>query len=98
MTIQLFLAMFTIGAAISTILTEALKKAVSQKFSSNLLALIVSLVVGLGGTSSYYYLMDIPFSGKNIVCMLLMTVSMWIGAMVGYDKIKQVIGQIKEQK
>jgi hypothetical protein len=90
--------MFTIGAAISTILTEALKKAVSQKFSSNLLALIVSLVVGLGGTSSYYYLMDIPFSGKNIVCMLLMTVSMWIGAMVGYDKIKQVIGQIKEQK
>jgi len=94
MNITLFLLMFVIGAAVATIMTEALKKAVSQKFSSNILALIVSTVVGLGGTSAYYYLAGIPFTGQNIVCMILMTVAIWLGSMVGYDKIKQLIEQI----
>lgn len=98
MTIQLFLIMFTIGAAIATILTEALKKAISQQFSTNILALMVSVLVGIGGTSAYYYLTDIPFTGQNVVCMILMSVSIWIGSMVGYDKVRQIIDQIKEQK
>ena len=98
MTIQLFLIMFTLGAAVSTVLTEAIKKAASQTFPTNAVALIVAALVGTGGTSAYYYLAGIPFTGQNIVCMILMSVSIWIGSMVGYDKIKQIIDQIKEQK
>ena len=98
MTIQLFVVIFTIGAAVSAILTEAIKKAVSQSFPTNAIALIVAATVGVGGTSAYYYLIGIPFSGQNIVCMILMTIGMWIGSMVGYDKVKQIISQIEEQK
>lgn len=94
MTIQLFLMMFTVGAAVSIVITEALKKAVSQKCSSNLLALVVAAVVGAGGSSIYYYMTDIPFTGKNIVWIVLLAVAMWLGSMCGYDKIKQLIVQI----
>lgn len=95
MTIQLFLMMFTVGAALSMALTQALKKAVSQKFSSNLLNLLVSLAVGAGGSSIYYYMTDISFTGKNVVWILLLVVALWGGSMNGYDKVKQLIEQIR---
>lgn len=93
MTIDMFLFLFTIGSTLSSFLTEALKKALT--LSSNIIALISALVVGAGGTFSAYILMDVPMSPKNIVCLVLMTVLVWIGSMIGYDKIIQTISQLK---
>lgn len=94
MTLTTFLFIFFIGATAASLFTEALKK-VFWDMSSNLIALITSAVVGVGGTIIAYILMDIPLDSKNIVCIILMTFLIWLGSMIGYDKVIQTIEQIK---
>lgn len=94
MTLTTFLFIFFIGATAASLFTEALKK-VFWDMSSNLIALISSAVVGVGGTVIAYILMDIPLDSKNIVCIILMTFLIWLGSMIGYDKVIQTIEQIK---
>lgn len=93
MTITLFLSLFTLGSMVSSLLTETVKKATD--ISSNLIALINAFVVGLAGTSAAYALMGVPFNLQNIICIILMTVCIWIGSMIGYDKVIQTISQIR---
>ena len=93
MTITLFLSLFTLGSMVSSLLTEAVKKATD--ISSNIIALINAFVVGLAGTSAAYALMGVPFNLQNIICIILMTVCIWIGSMIGYDKVIQTISQIR---
>lgn len=94
MTIELFIFLFTIGSLAASLLTQALKKAF-KNISNNFLALAAAIFVGIMGTYGAYILMDIALTPKTIVCLVLMSVCIWIGAMVGYDKVLQTITQIK---
>ena len=94
MTITLFLSLFTIGSMVSSLLTEALKKAFSE-LSANIVALIDAFAVGLIGTAMAYQLMGVEWNAQNIVCLVLMVFCIWVGSMVGYDKVLQTISQIK---
>lgn len=94
MTIELFIYLFTIGSVASSLLTQALKKSFTD-ISNNMLALISAVIVGLIGTCSAYILMGILFDLKNVVCIILMTICVWVGSMVGYDKVIQTLAQIK---
>lgn len=94
MTIQLFIFLFTIGSAVSSIFTEALKKALKD-ISSNIIALINACVVGILGTFSAYILMGIEFTLPNVICIALMTLCIWVGSMVSYDKVMQTLAQIR---
>lgn len=94
MTIDLFIYLFTIGSAVSSLLTQAVKKALPN-VSSNILALVDSVAVGIIGTVFAYILLDITFTAKNIVSIVLMAVCIWIGSMLGYDKVTQTIKQLK---
>lgn len=101
MSTTLFTLLLTVFSAVSVLLTEAIKKSFDnsgKKYSANVLALINALVVGCGGTAVVYLLLGIPFVLTNIVCLLLMGGAVWIGSMVGYDKVKQLIIQISEIK
>lgn len=95
MSIELFMSLLTICTAISPLLTQALKKAFKE-LPSNIVALAGAIIVGAGGTISSYILMDIPFNAKNIICIILMSFCVWLGSMVGYDKIMQTIAQIRK--
>ena len=93
MTVTLFLSFLTLGSAVSSLMTEALKK--SLTISTNVIALINAIVVGAGGTSAAYVLLDVSFSSQNVICIILMTICIWIGSMIGYDKVIQTISQIR---
>ena len=93
MTIQLFMFLFTIGSLVSSLMTEAIKKSFEQ-VSTNVIALADSILIGLIGTVFAYILIGIPFTLANVVCIILMTVCIWIGSMIGYDKVKQTLEQI----
>lgn len=98
MTITLFMALLVILAVAVSLFTEAVKKYLDEtktKYSSNIVVLILSVIVGAGGTALMYLLLGIPFTTANILCMLLMAVAVWVGAMVGYDKVLQMIEQVK---
>lgn len=101
MTISLFLTLIVTLATAVSLLTEAVKKSFEGtkiKYSSNVVVLIVSVIVGIGGTALTYMFLGIPFTTPNIICMVLMAVAVWIGSMLGYDKVLQMIEQIKTIK
>lgn len=93
MSISLFLWLFTVGSMAASLLTQALKKALDM--SSNLVALINALIVGAAGTTAAYILMGVPLNLQNIICIILMSLCIWIGSMIGYDKVIQTISQLR---
>ena len=95
MSIDLFLAILFAGSLTASLITEAAKKAYPET-SANILALINAIVVGIAGTSCIYIFLDMPFNAKNVLCIPMMALCIWIGSMVGYDKCLQTIAQIKE--
>ena len=101
MTLTLFMILFAIFAVIVSLITEAVKSLFDKlevDYSSNVVVLIVAIMVGAGGTAIVYIFMGIPFILTNILCMPLMALAVWVGAMVGYDKVLQMIEQIKTIK
>lgn len=97
MTVTLFITIVTLGAAVSSLLTEAIKKAYNnaeKEHSANVIALINAVVVGGIGTAVVYMLRGIPWTINNIICLILMILVVWIGSMIGYDKIIQLLKQI----
>lgn len=97
MTIELFIFLFTVGSIVSSLLTQVFKKNL-KNLSCNIIALINAGMVGMGGTIIAYVLMDIEFTPKNVVCLILMTFCLWVGSTVGYDKVLQTIAQLKGGK
>lgn len=98
MTITLFVTLFATMAVAVSFLTEAVKKLFEDsqyKYSTNLVVLIISAVVGILGTAVAYISLGIAFTFINVICMLLMAVAVWVGSMVGYDKVIQMVEQIK---
>ena len=97
MTVTLFITIFTIGSMACGLLTEAIKKAyenASKEYSANVIALVDALIVGGLGTAGAYMLLGIEWTVNNIICLVLMIVVIWLGAMLGFDKVKQTIEQL----
>lgn len=98
MTLTLFISLLVVFSAVVSLLTESTKKFLEEvkiNYSSNIVVLILSLLVGVFGIVIAYASMGIPYSASNIVCMILMPIAVWVGSMVGYDKVIQMIEQIK---
>lgn len=98
MTITLFMALIVVLSIAVSLLTEAVKKffeGTKVTYSSNVVVLILSIVVGIVGTAIAYVSLGITFTPPNILCMLLMAVAIWVGSMVGYDKVIQMVEQFK---
>ena len=96
MNVNLFLILLSAFSVISGLVTEAIKKMVSDKanLSYNLVALIVALIVGGVGCGIYYQLNGILFTANNIIYMILMGFSSGLVSMVGFDKVKQAVEQL----
>ena len=98
MTITLFVTLFTVGATVAGLFTEAIKKAyqnAGKQYSPNVIALIDSVAVGGLGTAAAYMLLGIPWTVNNVICLVLMMVVVWLASMLGYDKIMQLLEQVK---
>lgn len=94
MTINLFLVLFTVGALIASLLTQALKK-LKEDVPANILAFIDAFVVGVAGMVIYYIIEGIPFTAANIAYIVLMAFCIFLSSTVGYDKCMQTIEQIR---
>lgn len=97
MTFMLFITLFTIGSLVASLLTEALKKAFDEAricYSSNLIALIMAIVVGVAGMMAAYVILNVPFDAVGIICIAFMALAIWVGSMIGYDKVKQLLEQL----
>lgn len=100
MTTTTFLTLLSAFTVLSGLTTEGIKNLISDKsnMSYNIIALIVSLIVGGIGCAIYYQLNAIPFDVNNVIYMILMGLASGLCSMVGFDKIKQAIEQIVGKK
>ena len=94
MTVEIFLTLLVFFSTATSLATEAFKKLVGNKIPYNILVLIIAMIVGCVGVYIYYILNNIEINSINIIYLILMGIANWIGAMVGYDKIKQLINQM----
>lgn len=100
MTVTMFIMLLTAFSTLTGLCTQGLKKLLDEQgvaYASNLLACIVGLIVGVCGTAAYYIIDKIQFNAVNVVCMVLMGVASAVGAMVGYDKLMQMLKQLVEK-
>ena len=98
MTIQIFLILLTLFATMTSLFTEAFKKLLdgaNKSYSANIVASVAAALVGGVGTVLYYIIVGLPWTPINIICIPLMIIANWLGATLGYDKVKQTILQIK---
>ena len=100
MTTTTFLMLLSSFSVLSGFVTEGIKKLISDKanMSYNIIALIVSLIIGGVGCAIYYQLNAIPFDVNNVIYMILMGLASGLCSMVSYDKLKQCIEQISGNK
>lgn len=97
MTVTIFLIILMACAAITSLLTEGIKKFLDGQgvtYASNLLVLIIAVIVGCGATVLYYVNYQVPLTALNAVYLALMGIANWLGATLGYDKVRQTIMQI----
>ena len=96
MTLTLFITLVMTLALVSSLLTEAVKKIFGTD-KPTLVDAIISAITGQGGGVACYILMGIAFTPSNIVCLILLAPTIWLGSTLGYDKVIEVIKQIAEK-
>ena len=98
MNLSIFISLVTILSSISSLFTQAIKKAFKVN-NSTLLVLIISVIIGWGGGAMTYVFMHIPFNNvSNDCCLFLLAPAVWLCATLGYDKVMEVIRQIGVSK
>lgn len=87
-----------IVSALTGLVTEGIKKVLAEfnvTYYANTLAGIVSTALSACMGIGYVVIKEIPFTAPIVVYIIGLAFLGWLCAMVGYDKIVQVITQIK---
>mgnify|MGYP006922124176 FL=1 len=98
MTISMFTIILAACAVATSLLVQGIKKFLDEmkiRYASNIVVLVVALIVGCGVTALYYVNYQVPLNVLNSVYLAIMGIANWLGSMLGYDKVKQAIEQIK---
>lgn len=85
-------------SVLTSLTVEAIKKILNEKeidYSSNLLAMIVSVVLTIIVCILYMVYFAIPFTAQTIVIVISLTFLSFLSATVGFDKIKQLLEQLR---
>ena len=92
--------MFVLGCSIMTgLITQAIKVQLgseAEKVSSNVLAGLVSVIIGLAVCCAHAILHEVAIDASYIVFTITVVVFSWLCAMLGYDKVMQTISQKEE--
>lgn len=97
MTLEVFLMLLLAVSIFTSLVVEGIKKFVGEKYnaSSNLVAGIVAIVLGVVVGVFYCILAEVVFNTQIILVLIALVFLSWLCAMVGYDKVVQAITQIK---
>ena len=78
-------------ATLTGLITEAIKKMISDK-NTTLLAAGVSVLVAGGVSAGYIVLNEIPVTKETVVYAVCVVILSWLAATLGFDKIAQALG------
>ncbi len=101
MSIDNLIAFITGVSLASSLISQALKKMLDEdniKYSSNLLVGLVTILSSILACGGYCVIANIHITSTIIVYGIVIILCSWVGSMVGYDKVTQLLKQIKELK
>ena len=90
-----------VTSTVTGLATEAVKRCLTElkvNYHSNILSGIVSVVVSTGLGIGYLAITGAGFSVASITGIVGLAFASWLCSMIGYDKVKQAIEQIKNVK
>lgn len=95
---ETFLIGLMVVSTLTGLVTEAVKKILTEHdvaYRANTLSGIVSLVTSAVVGMGYVVIANVAITSQTVVCLVALAIMGWLCAMVGYDKVIQVIGQFK---
>ncbi|MCD8076814.1 MAG: hypothetical protein LUE63_00255, partial [Lachnospiraceae bacterium] len=98
MSYDTFLVLLMAVSVVTSLVTEAIKKYLTEQgktYSSNIIAGTVSVVLAIAEGAAYVVMEETAVTAKLIVILVALVLLSWLCAMVGYDKVVQAIQQIK---
>lgn len=96
--IEIFLLGALITSTLTSLVTEAIKKILSEynkTFPSNTLVGLVALILSAAIGTGYIIVTGTAFTATIAVYLVILVFISWLCAMVGYDKVIQAIAQFK---
>lgn len=91
------LSALAIISVLTSLTVEALKKLLGDaKYSANLLAAIVSVVLSVATCAGYLIYTSTPFTAQVAVIVVALTFLSFLSATVGYEKVKQMLEQLRK--
>lgn len=99
--LETFLTGLMITSTVTGLTTEAVKRCLTElkvKYHANILTGIVSVVVAAALGVGYVGFTGAGFSAQTVVGIAGLAFVSWLCSMIGYDKVKQAIEQLKNVK
>lgn len=82
-------------SGLTSLTVEAIKKILGdRKYSSNLLAAIVAVILTVAISTGYLIYCAIPLTPQIIIIIIALVFLSFLAATVGYDKVVQLFKQI----
>jgi len=82
-------------SGLTSLTVEAIKKLLGDhKYSSNLLAAIVAVILTVAVSAGYMIYFDVALTPQIAVIVVTMTFLSFLTSTVGYDKVKQLLEQL----
>lgn len=94
-TMQDFVLLMTVEMILNAIIVEAVKKSF-QNIPSNIIALVSAIIVGVFGTIFFYSTLNIPINSGSMLYSIPLSLMVWCGSTIGYDKVLQTANQIAD--
>lgn len=101
MTMSFLTTALLVVSLVTNLTVEGIKKLLDEtkvKYSSNLLAAIVSVIIAAAVSGGYMIMNEIVFTLKVGVAIVVLMYLSFLASTVGYDKIVQMFSQIKDTK
>lgn len=82
-------------SGLTSLTVEAIKKILGdRKYSSNLLAAIVAVILTVAVSAGYLVYFSIPLTSQIVVIIIALVFLAFLASTVGYDKVVQLFKQI----
>ena len=89
------IAALAIISGLTSLTVEAIKKILGdKKYSSNLLAAIVAVILTVAVSAGYLVYFSIPLTPQIVVIIIALVFLAFLASTVGYDKVVQLFKQI----
>jgi hypothetical protein len=101
MSFELFMFLLLAVALLTGLTTQAVKNSLKKKgkeYASNAIAGYVAIMLSIAVFIGYMILIDGTLTAALLVYLIALAFLSWLAAMVGYDKVVQVITQLKKLK